>query len=47
MDYSVFKSKIVIGDTCIYITKKFNWFNRLMIKLIFGITVENVDIVEE
>lgn len=47
MDYSVFKSKIVIGDYSIYITKKFNWFNRLMIKLIFGITVENVDIVEE
>ena len=37
-----FNSKIVIGDMTYYIKKKFNWFNRLMIRLVFGIKIEKV-----
>ena len=34
------KSKITIGNIEIYLEKKFNWFNRLMFKLLFGLNVE-------
>ncbi len=36
------KSKIIIGNLTIFNTKKFNWINRLMFKLVFGIKVENI-----
>ena len=36
------KSKIVIGNFTIFLTKKFNWFNRLMMKLVFGLNIEKV-----
>ena len=36
------KSKLTIGQMTIYLYKKFNWFNRLMLRLIFGLKVENV-----
>ena len=36
------QSKIIIGDMEIFITKKFNWFNRLMIRLVFGFKVERM-----
>ena len=35
-------SKIIIGNMEIYNTKKFNWLNRKMIKLIFGFKVEPI-----
>lgn len=35
-------SKIVIDNFTIYLTKKFNWFNRLMINLIFGLKIEKI-----
>ena len=34
------KSKITIGNMEIYLEKKFNWFNKLMFKLLFGLEVE-------
>lgn len=36
------KSILKIGNMKIYNTKKFNWFNRLMFKLVFGIKIENI-----
>lgn len=30
------KSEIIIGDVHCYTKAKFNWFNRLMMKLVFG-----------
>ena len=38
-----YQSKIVLGNFTIFLEKKFNWFNRLMIKLVFGINIEKVD----
>ena len=38
-----YKSKIILGNVTIMLEKKFNWFHRLMIRLIFGIKVEKVD----
>ena len=37
-----YKSKIVVGNITIMLEKKFNWFNRLMFKLVFGIKIENI-----
>lgn len=34
------KSKITIGNIEIYLEKRFNWVNRLMIKWLFGLEVE-------
>lgn len=36
------KSKIIIGNLTIFNTKKFNWFQKKMIKLVFGIKIENI-----
>lgn len=36
------KSKIILGNLEIHITKKFNWFNRLMLRLVFGLDIKNV-----
>ena len=35
------KSKITIGNLTIFNTKKFNWFQKKMIKLVFGIKIED------
>lgn len=35
-----YQSKIVIDNFTVFLEKKFNWFNRLMIKLVFGIKIE-------
>ena len=37
-----YKSKLVFGNVSIMLTKKFNWFNRLMFKLVFGIKIEKI-----
>ena len=37
-----YKSKIVVGNVTIMLEKKFNWFNKLMFKLVFGIKIENI-----
>lgn len=36
------KSILEIGNIKVYNIKKFNWFNRLMFKLIFGIKIKNI-----
>ena len=33
-------SKLIVGNITIYLDKKFNWFNRLMFKLLFGLRLE-------
>lgn len=35
--------QITIGCYVIYLYKKFNWFHRLMIRLLLGLKVEKVD----
>lgn len=37
------KSKMRIGNITIFLDKKFNWFNKLMIRLIFGFKIEEVN----
>jgi len=34
------KTKITIGNIEIYLEKKFNWFNKLMFKMLLGLEVE-------
>lgn len=36
------KSKMIIGNLIIMQTKKFNWFNKLMYKIAFGIKIEEI-----
>lgn len=38
-----YKSKLTLGGVDIMFTKKINWFNRLMLRLIFGLKIEKVD----
>lgn len=35
-----YKSRLVIGNITVRFTKKLNWFNRLMIRLVFGLKIE-------
>lgn len=37
------KSMLEIGNIKIYNTKKFNWFQRKMFKIFFGIKISNVE----
>ena len=37
-----FKSELVIGNIYIRFTQKFNWFQRFMLKLIFGLNIYNI-----
>ena len=36
------KSKLLVGDMTIYNTKHFNWLNRIMFKIFFGVTIKNI-----
>lgn len=38
-----FKSSIIIGNRTFNCTKKFNWLNRKMMKIVFGFEVENME----
>ena len=40
--YEEFKSELVIGNVTVRFTKSFNWFNRLMLKLVFGLNIHNI-----
>ena len=40
-DYNA-QSKLIVGNITIYLDKKFNWFNRLMLKLLFGLRLEKI-----
>jgi len=37
-----YKSELTLGNLTIRFTKKFNWFNRKMLKLIFGLDIKNI-----
>lgn len=37
-----YKAKLQIGNLQFMSVKKFNWFKRFMLKVIFGIEVENL-----
>lgn len=36
------KSKLLVGNMTIFNTKHFNWLNRIMFKIFFGITIKNI-----
>ena len=38
-----YKSKLNLDGGDIFFYKKFNWFNRLMLRLVFGLNIEKVD----
>lgn len=40
--HPIIKSMLTIGNITFYFEKKFNWFNRLMLRLVFGLKIENV-----
>lgn len=42
-----YKSSLIIGPITINLTQSFNWFQRLMIKLIFGLKIERININEK
>lgn len=46
MKHEELKSKLVIGNFTVYFAKHFNWFNRLMLKLVFGLNIEVVKVGE-
>ena len=37
-----FKSELKIGNIYVRFTKKFNWFQRLMLKWVFGLNIYNI-----
>jgi hypothetical protein len=37
-----YKSELRIGNIHIRFTKKFNWFQRLMLKWVFGLNIYNI-----
>lgn len=37
-----YKSELRIGNIYIRFTKKFNWFQRLMLKWVFGLNIYNI-----
>jgi hypothetical protein len=38
-----YKSNLIIGNLAINNTKHFNWFHKLMWKLLLGIKIENIE----
>ena len=39
----VYKSEMIIGSLTIRFEKRFNWLNRLMFKVFFGLTIKNIE----
>ena len=37
-----YRSELILGNITVRFTKKFNWFNRLMLKLVFGLNIKNI-----
>ncbi len=42
VETSKYKSKLIVGNNTIYLTKKLNWFQRKMYRLFFNIIAENI-----
>lgn len=38
----VYKSEMIIGSITIRFEKRFNWLNRMMFKIFFGLTIKNI-----
>ena len=38
-----YKSELIVGNITVRLTKKFSWFNRLMLKLVFGLNIKNLE----
>lgn len=47
LNEKTYKSSLILGNITINLTQSFNWFQRLMIKLIFGFKIERIDINEK
>lgn len=47
LNEKTYKSSLIIGHITINLVQSFNWFQRLMIKLIFGFKIERIDINEK
>lgn len=37
-----YKSELLLENIIVRFTKKFNWFNRLMLRLVFGLNIKNI-----
>jgi hypothetical protein len=37
-----FKSELIVGNIYIRLTQKFNWFQRFMLKIVFGLNIHNI-----
>ena len=42
VETSKYKSKLIVGNTTIYLTKKLNWFQRKIYRIFFNIIAENI-----
>lgn len=38
----IHKSELIVGNITIRFEKRFNWLNRLMFKMFFGLTIKNI-----
>ena len=38
----IYRSELIVGAITVRFTKKFNWFNRLMMKLVFGLDIKDI-----
>lgn len=47
LNEETYKSSLILGHITINLTQSFNWFQRLMIKLIFGFKIERININEK
>ena len=42
LHYDIYYSKLDLGGTLVMLKKKYNWFHRLMIRLVFGLKIERI-----
>jgi uncharacterized membrane protein len=47
LNKETYKSSLILGNITINLTQSFNWFQRLLIKLIFGFKIERININEK
>lgn len=43
LDKPIYKSELIVGNITVRFTKHFNWFNRLMLKLVFGLNIKKLE----
>ena len=42
LHYDIYYSKLDLGGSSVMLKKKYNWFHRLMIRLVFGLKIERI-----